>query len=338
MKGCVARAIGMAAIGMTVAWVDVAQAEVRPEDQAAARALFDQGRALVAKGDIQQGCSKLSESQRLDPGVGTLFNLADCSEKLGKTASAWSMFLEVAAQTKAAGQTERESMARERAAKLQASLSRLTIAVADGSKISGLEVKRDGTLVGEPMWGTALPVDPGKHVVTVSAAGRKTWTSTVDVLGPGKQVLVSVPALELEAQAVKQEVQTPTPLAIPNSAAAEPSKTTAGSGNGQRVAGLVVGGLGLVGFGIGTVLAFGAKSSYGDSDPYCHDDICKQEGLAIRDDARAKGNVATIVGGLGLAALAGGLVLYLTAPTAQGASSAPTVGIGPGAVRLTGTW
>src|SRR5260221_11014313 len=63
-------------------------------DPVAARTLFDEGRKLLADGKYDAACPKLEESQRLDPGTGTLFNLADCWEQIGRTASAWARFLE----------------------------------------------------------------------------------------------------------------------------------------------------------------------------------------------------------------------------------------------------
>src|SRR5262245_20973343 len=63
-------------------------------DAAAARALFAEGRKLLDEGKFNEACPKFQESLRLKPGIGTRFNLADCWEKSGRTASAWGEFLE----------------------------------------------------------------------------------------------------------------------------------------------------------------------------------------------------------------------------------------------------
>src|SRR5688572_27323641 len=57
-----------------------AKAEPSASEQATARSLFDQGRALATEGKYEQACPKFEESQRLHPGIGTLFNLASCYE------------------------------------------------------------------------------------------------------------------------------------------------------------------------------------------------------------------------------------------------------------------
>src|SRR6185312_13224264 len=99
------------------------------EDEAAARALFFEARRLVAAGNYAAACPKFEDSYRLDPGIGTSFNLADCYEHSGRTASAWARFLDVAAATKAAGQLDRERVARARAAALEPKLARMTLKV-----------------------------------------------------------------------------------------------------------------------------------------------------------------------------------------------------------------
>jgi hypothetical protein len=218
--------------------------------------------------------------------------------------------------------------------------------VPEAARVPGLEVKRDATLVRPPMWGAPMPVDPGKHAVHASAPGHKPWTASIEVPGKGASLSVQVLALEpLDAGAPGPVAPGPSaaPAAAPTQPSTSPDAAPAGdAGRGQRLAGFVVGGAGLVGLGVGTVLAFGARSRFQESEAHCREDLCSQAGVDIRDDARGKGTVATVVGGIGVAALAAGAVLVLTAPSA-GASRAsratpPTVAVGPGSLLLRGTW
>src|SRR6188768_4131513 len=98
----------------------VSPAHAQSTDSAAAQGLFDEAKALMATGKASEACPKLEESQRLDPGTGTLLNLALCYEKIGRIASAWSRNLDAAAAAKASGNTARENAARKRAAALAA--------------------------------------------------------------------------------------------------------------------------------------------------------------------------------------------------------------------------
>src|ERR1700743_3377203 len=70
-------------------------------DPAAAQALFDEATRLMAQRRLPEACAKFQESQRQDPGIGTLYHFADCEDRLGKTATAWATFLEVASEAKA---------------------------------------------------------------------------------------------------------------------------------------------------------------------------------------------------------------------------------------------
>ncbi|XXX71928.1 hypothetical protein WMF30_30210 [Sorangium sp. So ce134] len=168
--------------------------DARAADPAAAQALFDAARQLMAQGKHAEACPKLEESQRLDPGIGTQFNLAACYEQTGRTASAWSTFLDVAGAAKAAGQLEREKVARQRATALEPKLIRLTI-TAPADAPADLQVRRDGALVGRAQWGTPVPVDPGKHTVEAFAAGRAPFVKAVELNKAGASETVAVPPL-----------------------------------------------------------------------------------------------------------------------------------------------
>lgn len=156
------------AVGASL-WLASSVAGAQEGDPAAAQALFNQAKELMRQGKSAEACPKLQESNRIDPGIGTQFHLADCYEKVGRVASAWAQFLGVASQARAAGHTEREKAAQRRAEKLEPRLPRLTVAVAEASKVAGLEIRRNGALVGAAQWGTPVPVDPGEIELTASA-------------------------------------------------------------------------------------------------------------------------------------------------------------------------
>src|SRR5689334_17798166 len=117
---------------------------------AAAQALFDQGKALMTAGKTSEACPKFEESYKLDPGSGTLINLAACYERAGRLASAWGTYQEAAAFATRDGNEARSRGARDLAAALAPKLSRLTLEIPPDSRVSGLVVTRDGVDVGEP--------------------------------------------------------------------------------------------------------------------------------------------------------------------------------------------
>jgi hypothetical protein len=160
-------------------------------DPGAAQTLYQEARALIQKNKYSEACPKLEDSLRLEAGVGTRSDLADCNEHIGKIATAWAGFLDAAARSsKVASQADREKLARRRAQALEPRLPKLLIEVPKA--MQGLEVKRDGVAIDAAAWGTPIPVDPGAHRVIVTAPGRTRWVTTVQIK-EGETVRVEVP-------------------------------------------------------------------------------------------------------------------------------------------------
>ena len=169
-------------------------AQATGNDAATAQALFDDGKRLMQEGHYDEGCPKLVESQRLDPGGGTLLAIALCHEGQGKLATAWGHFNEALSEARKDHRADRESAAAEHIRALEAKMPRARIVVA--KLVDGLEVRRDGAVVGSAQWGTALPIDPGVHRFQASAPGRQTWEMDVTVPAEARQIDVSIPELK----------------------------------------------------------------------------------------------------------------------------------------------
>jgi hypothetical protein len=166
----------------------------RADDAAVAEALYQEGRRLMEEGNYQAACMKLEESQRLDPGTGTLWHLARCYEKTGRTASAWAKYREAAYEARKHHEPAKVQAAIEAANRLEEQLSRLTVEVPAESRIKGLVVTRDGAEVGPGAWGTPMPVDRGHHLLRVNAPGHYPWEKSVEI-GDEKLITVRVPRL-----------------------------------------------------------------------------------------------------------------------------------------------
>jgi hypothetical protein len=335
-------------------------AHAQERDPAAAQALFDQARDLSRQGKFAEACPKFQESNRLDPGIGTQFNLADCYEQSGRVASAWAAFLEVASQARATSQSDREKAATKRADKLQARLPRLVVNVPEASKTPGLEIRRNGMLVGSAQWGTPVAVDPGEIELTATAPGKQTLRQTLRV-EEGKTATYSLPALAQGEGGAVTPVAPPTPAAAapaaaltpaaapasPISAPAHDSAAPKGHGNTALVLGLA--GVGVVGLGLGTVFAVMAKGKANDSKPYCNatsPNKCSDTGIGLRNQAIEKGNVATVASIAGGAALVGAGIVWLLSGSSEdkhaeggaGLRASADVGVEHGAFYLQGSF
>lgn len=302
-----------------------AHADVTATERAMARELFEQGRKLMKDKKYAQACAKLGESQRLDPAPGTLLNLAVCHEAEGKPATAWSEFNDALTLARRDGRNDRVELATKYLQKLEARLSRLTIEVPMDSRVPGLEVRLDGGGVGKPVWGTAVPVDPGDHVVEATSPGREPWRAEIALGDNGDRQSVKVPRLKKLAE--------PKPGAAPkDQPAADRGARTEDTGSAQRTAGYVVGALGLVGLGIGGYFGLRAFSRWDERNAHCTDAGCDPTGVEAGDDAERAAMIANVGVGVGLAAVAVGTYLVLTAGSSEHAASARPTSDGHGLV------
>src|SRR5262245_52355389 len=162
---------------------------------AEAEVLFRDGRDLIKHGKLAAGCDKLAASERLEGSIGTLLNLGDCREKLGKLASAWAAFRKAEAMARRSGKDDkRQAEAARRAAQLEPRRSNLVIEVQGG--VAGMVVRREGEVIDQAAWNTPMPVDPGTYTIVAEAPGFVAWSAPVTVPAGAQRQVVTVPTLD----------------------------------------------------------------------------------------------------------------------------------------------
>lgn len=306
-------------------------------NRAAAEALFNQGRDLMTKGKHVEACPKFEASQQLDPGLGTMLNLAECYEKTGRTASAWAVYREAIPLARASGSKARQDLASERAQALQERLSTLTIRAMSGEPESAqLDVRRDGVQMQPAELGSPIPVDPGEHSIEVTAPGKQPWSSKVQVGADAAKVQVDIPALE----PAPSSAAAPPPATTDEPAATKPSTplpTPKRSGSTQRTAGIITAGVGVVGLGLGTFFGVQASGNWSDAKEECSDFPygCGQRGVDLKKTASSQATISNI-GFIAGGALVGlGAVLFFTAPKQKEQVSFV---VGPGSAFIQGSF
>jgi tetratricopeptide (TPR) repeat protein len=172
-------------------------AHAQSEDQAAARTLFNEGKKLLEQKQYPAACAKLDAARKLYVSAGILLNLADCYDKIGRSASAWTEFGEAASAAENANRTDQVKEAKRRQAAIEPKLARLLVRVPRAVK--GLSIKRNESALGAAAWGAAIPVDPGTHEIRAEASGYETWTKSVEVTVAGQTTTVDVPELHRSA-------------------------------------------------------------------------------------------------------------------------------------------
>jgi hypothetical protein len=295
---------------------------------AESQALFDEGMGLAAAGKYGEACPKLEASMKIEPEIGTRFYLGDCYEHIGKLASAYALFRDVEESAKKKDQKE---AAHARAKTLEPRLVRVVVDVPDNvRKIPGLVVQRGDVTLSIGQLGTAVPIDPGTVAISATAPGKKRWEMSLAATKEGATLTVQAPMLEDATSG-----STSPPLTVSN---------TATPWSAQRIAGVTVAGFGLVATGIGSALgavAIGKKNA-SDKDGHCDASVvCDDAGLALRGEGRAAGDASTGLFIAGGTLLAGGVVLFLTAPRSQDKKPegpSVTAYVGAGALGVRGKW
>jgi hypothetical protein len=311
--------------------------------QSMGRALFDEGVALFNKADFASACPKLEASLNQYPGIGTRGKLAECYEKLGRNASAWLAYREVAQLAARSGDATRERVAADRARSLEPKLAYVTVVVPPGRDINGLVVKRDGREIEHAKLGSAQPIDPGPTALDVSAPGRRSVTAQLTAT-QGQTLRYDVPILlPVAPPSSSASPALAAPIASePPPPAPEDYVVQRDPPSWQKPVGLVLVGAGVVGLGIGGFFGLSARSTYdgafegGGCDRATK--VCDAPGQSAVEDARSKAMVSTVLFGAGGALVVVGAIVFLTAPSAkpQAIHIAPTTYAGGGGITVGG--
>lgn len=346
LRACVAASVLV--LGSSPLWLaSPVRAEPTASERAIATQLYDDASKLMDGNHYGEACAKFAESQRLDPQLGTLLHMADCYEKAGRTASAWASFRD-AAEVAGRKNDPRATIATSRATALEQKLPHVILQVDSTGIAAGFEVQKDGQIVGSGTWGSAIPLDPGRHEFSATAPGYKKWSSTVQIDATGGTTRVSIPRLVPETSAAEPAVVSPVSATPPGSSPGSPpgdapanlasaDAPRAGSGapadvgtstggGTQRTIGYVLGGAGILGLGAGVVFGLVRNAKINERDGLCSGDICrstaeKSQFDDLTSNARSAATLSTVGFAAGGLAVAAGVILVLSAPRTQSAVS-----------------
>jgi hypothetical protein len=198
----------------TLPIASLAHADPTASEQLLAQNLFEDARRLMNDGKFGEACPKFAESQRLDPGGGTLLNLAVCHEKEGRLASASAELQAALTIANRDGRKDRQQLARERLAVVTPKLSTVTVTVAAGADIEGLDIKVDDSTITRAAWGTPIAVDPGAHRIEATAPARKRFTAFLTIDRAAQKERIEVPPLVAESGVQLSTGAAPAPVPL----------------------------------------------------------------------------------------------------------------------------
>lgn len=300
--------------------------------EADARTLFAEGRVARTAGDCDRAIGLFQKALELSPtGIGSLRNIAECEEELGRFAEARRSYWDLRVAALKSGDVRYDGWsewAEEAHARLATQVARMTIEVEGlGERKATLLV--DGKPLDPRLWGTELERDPGSHVIRLEYGGAEPSTRTVTLKKGGLEAVV------LRVPAPAPEVAMPAPSTPPaaSSGATEaptapppPDQTTGDAMRGAAVASFAIAGLGLVGAGISLGVRQGALSDVEGMCPAYETEPCGPNVADARDRGETASLLVNVMLGVTVVGAGAGLALWLSSDDDSGAVA---IGVDP---------
>lgn len=210
-----------------------------------------------------------------------------------------------------------------------------------GHDLTEVRVSMDGTVLTEHLDGRVLQVDPGEHLFAFETRGRPPFTQKLVIREGEKGVHEPIVVEPVEAN--------PTATA-PSTSAASGGPDVEGSsdsGNGRRVAGVVLAAGGVLGIGVGAVFGVLALNKIAAQNRDCPSSGCGPTSYAQASSDHSDANtdrLVSIVGfGAGGAVLLSGALLYFLSPAhapshSVGFTILPAIGPDAASIQLKGTF
>ena len=280
------------------------------QNPAAAEALFEQARAAMTAGSFDIACARFRDSDKLDPAVGTRFNLADCEERRGHVATAWSLFRGVLSEL--ARDDDRRPIAEERARALESRVPYLKMQPRAETP-PGVHVRIDGIELGEGSFGVALPMDPGAHELALIPAEGGAGQRSTFALREGEH-------LDLPIRFTSSTRPAPT-------GATPPADELMAAETPQQKWAYVIGGVGAASLLFGAVTGVVTLNKKNTAESNCSDRnrVCNQAGVDANESGKTYGTLSGVGLGVGVIGLAAGAYLWLTAPPPAPRAAHPSI-------------
>ena len=299
---------GAFALAAVLGFASSARADEEPSaaDVSSARSLGQEGVKLADAGNCQEAVDRFQRAEKLFHAPTTLARLGECQVQLGKLVEGTENLNRVSRESLAANAPTAFKDAQERAKKILAEakpkIAKLKIAVA-APPDAQLMVKVDNENLPLANLNTNRPIDPGDHVVEVSAPGYLKASGKVH-LGEGAVDSIAL-TLEVDPNAPKvvapspgTPAQTTSPLA--NGTTTDPERP---SGVQNRLPMYISYGVGGAGVVLGAVFGIVASGKKGDLTDNCPNKVCPAGQQDTIDSAKTAATISTIsfvVGALGV--------------------------------------
>lgn len=286
--------------GATLATPRTAHADATDE----ARRHFEAGVQNFEDQRFADAAVEFERSFELKPAWQVLYNLGSVYAALGRPVEAVDALTRYEQQAGAALTAERRGEVQAELERQRAKIATLQVHV----NAPGAEVRIDSKLVGHSPLSGPIQLASGPHLIDVALDGRRPEHREL-TLTAKQWHTVQIALVPLLATPREPPKAPPQPTSTPTSNSGGGS-----SGTVQRVIGYSIFGAGLVGAGVGIGLVAMGQSKHLDAVEAANgDDRPRAEQLESEANRQKTLGLATI--GIGGAAILGGLVLLVTAPS-----------------------
>jgi hypothetical protein len=292
-------------------------AAARAQDAAALasrRELIAQAQQARVSGNHQQALELAERASRIQMSPSLRLFVAQELNSLGRLAEAYGTadlcMREAESDTTMRNREQVASTCRALAADLRGRIARVVVQVPSPAP-AGLQVRVAGSAVSDSLWGVPYVVTPGAVAIDASANGYRTFHTEVTVAaGATSDVRIALePAPDGGAQVSTQGTSNAAPV----------TTTPATSGTPVPIAPLVVAGVGVVGLVLAPVFFFALRNpAVASAQTICPNFTCPDAAAQVSaqpymDSAATWNTLTWVAGGVGIAALAGGLAWFFVA-------------------------
>ncbi|HRI68336.1 MAG TPA: hypothetical protein PK156_29105 [Polyangium sp.] len=286
--------------------------EVDPKAQA--QALFLEGRAAIDANDWDTGCPKVRRSLEVFAVANSHFTVALCDEREGHIAAAlehWERGLGLVEPS-----DQRAKVAKERIAALDPRVPRIRVVTPPGA--IGASIWLDDVQLTPAIMANPVRVDPGKHVLVVRKKGREDNRREILLEEKERTEFVATIGEVAKPDSAPVSSATTAPVASSSSPPIRPKPPM----HPRKFAGFVIGGVGVASLLVSAGTGIGALEAHGALE----EQKCGANGTGVcpKDEVSSyKGLFAAnaVTFGVGLAGVAAGVVLILTAPKNSGSDT-----------------
>ncbi|HEX7602055.1 MAG TPA: hypothetical protein VF316_10635 [Polyangiaceae bacterium] len=310
------KAVAVVAL-VAICFAGAARAEAQPSE---ADRIFDQGRKAAEGGDYPEACRLFASSFRLDPAIGTLLNLGDCSHHQGLLQEAFDYY--DAARSRMKDSDDRLPLLRDRMRRLEQDGGRLSLHLTRAAP-PGTVVTLDD-VVFDAKRSAPYRVSKGPHVILVTAVGYRGSKYTIDVAAGETKSFDIGPGEELE-------------MVLPGAAATD--VPTGSPGRALRIAGFAALAAGVAGVWTGSIAGVVALERKGVQSRNCDaQNVCNVQGFDAAQGGARWATVSTVAFAVGAGVAALGAVFLVLGLTKGAPRSGTAIHVGLGSVALGGTF